>query len=208
MILINLLPHRVLARKRRRDAFHATLLGAAIAGVLVAAGVYLLYQSRIADQQARNQYLQSEIQVLDNQIKQIASLESEITALRARQAAVEGLQSDRNMPVHLLNELARRLPDGVYLTEMKQDGQTVAIKGVAQSNERVSELLRNLGESTWLASPQLGEIASASLALTPRDTRRVSNFAMTMRLLRASDLSPPAAGAAAPARATPAVPRS
>jgi type IV pilus assembly protein PilN len=208
VILINLLPHRVLARKRRRDAFHATLLGSAIAGVLVAAGVYLLYQSRIADQQARNQFLQSEIQVLDNQIKQIATLESEITALRARQAAVEDLQSDRNMPVHLLNELARRLPDGVYLTEMKQDGQSVAIKGVAQSNERVSELLRNLAESTWLASAQLGEISFANLALTPRDTRRVANFAMTMRLLRASDLTPPAAPGAAPAAPAPAVPRS
>ena len=197
MILINLLPHREAARKRRRESFYATLVLFAIAGVLVAGGIYVWYAAQIADQQARNMVLASEIKRLETQIKDIATLQSEIAALRARQQAVEDLQADRNMPVNLLNELVKQTPDGVYITNLRQDNQTVSIQGVAQSNERVSELLRNLGNnSPWLTKPELVEITAGTVSITARDQRRVSNFTMRVRMLRASDLAKASAAAA------------
>lgn len=198
MILINLLPHREAARKRRREMFYAGLGASALAGVVVAGGVYLWYAAQISNQQHRNEVLAREITRLDAQIKDIASLQEEIAALRARQQAVEDLQADRNMPVYLLNELSRLLPDGIYLTNMKQVGDKVSLAGVAQSNERVSELLRNLSSgSQWLTRPELVEIVAANLNLTPKDSRRVSNFKMTVKLLRASEAQKAASAASA-----------
>jgi type IV pilus assembly protein PilN len=199
VILINLLPHREAARKRRRELFYAGLGASAVAGVLVAGGIYLWYAAQISNQQMRNQVLQTEIKRLEAQIKDIATLQQEIAALRARQQAVEDLQADRNMPVHLLNELVRLLPDGVYLTTMKQtNADTVAISGVAQSNERVSEVLRNVGSgSAWLTRPELVEIVAGNVNLTPKDQRRVSNFKMNVKLLRASEAQKAASAAAA-----------
>ena len=127
MILINLLPHREAARKQRRDMFNVSLGAAFLAGGLIAGGVFLWYQNRISEQQLRNQLLKTEITVLEKQIKDIAGLEAEIAALRARQQAVEDLQSDRNVPVHLLTELSRQLPDGVYVTSMRQTNQSVTL---------------------------------------------------------------------------------
>lgn len=212
MILINLLPHREAARKRKREAFYATLGAAALAGGVISGAVFLWYAAQISNQQDKNMVLQTEIKRLEGQIKDIATLQAEIAALRARQQAVEDLQADRNMPVHLLNELVRQLPDGVYVSNLKQENQVVSITGTAQSNERVSELLRNLGNnSPWLTRPELVEITAGNVALSPRDQRRVSNFKMTVRLLRASEAqkaasaasgasAPPAASASAPAR--------
>ena len=201
MILINLLPHREAARKRRRDAFNAAIGASVLVGGLLSGAIYIYYQARLDNQASRNQALQGAIVVLDNQIKEIATIETEITALRARQKAVEDLQSDRNLQVYLLNELVRQLPDGVYLTDMRQLDQTVTLKGSAQSNERVSELLRNLGNNTpYFAKPQLIEIVTGSVALSPRDQRRVANFTITVRLLRSSEVQA-AAAAANPAAA-------
>ncbi|MES2186564.1 MAG: PilN domain-containing protein [Pseudomonadota bacterium] len=203
MILINLLPHREAARKRRRDAFHASLGVSAVLGLLVVGAIYLWFQAQIDDQRGRNGYLKGEIKVLESQIKEIANIEGEISSLRARQKAVEDLQSDRNLQVYLLNELVRQLPDGVYLTDMQQADQSVTLKGVAQSNERVSELLRNLGGNTpWFAKPQLIEIVTGSMAISPREQRRVANFTMTVRLLRSSEVQAAATAAAAAAAAT------
>ncbi len=200
MILINLLPHREAARKRRREAFFAALGAAAVAGGIIAGTIYLWYAAQISNQQDRNLVLQTEIKRLEGQIKDIATLQTQIAALRARQQAVEDLQADRNMPVHLLNELVKQLPDGVYVTSLKQDNQTVSIQGMAQSNERVSELLRNLGNnSPWLTRPELVEITAANVTLSPRDVRRVSNFTMRVKLLRASEAQQAANGASAPA---------
>ena len=165
MILINLLPHREAARKRRREAFFATLGVSALMGGVIAGAIFLWYAAQISNQQSKNVVLQTEIKRLDGQIKDIAMLQEEIAALRARQQAVEDLQADRNLPVHLLNELVRQLPDGVYVTNLKQENQVVSIQGVAQSNERVSELLRNLSNnSQWLTKPELVEIVSSSVA--------------------------------------------
>lgn len=204
MILINLLPHRELARKRARQLFNASLMASIVGGALVAAGVYLWYQNAIADQQGRNAVLQAEIKKLDNEIKEIATLQNEISALKARQHAVEDLQADRNLPVHLLNEVVRQLPDGVYLKTLKQENRNVLLGGVAQSNERVSALLRNLSRnSEWVTKPELVEIVASNLALTPREHRRVYNFVVRVQLQRASDVQPAAAGAAAKPAAKP-----
>ncbi|MDO8276827.1 MAG: PilN domain-containing protein [Burkholderiaceae bacterium] len=203
MILINLLPHREAARKRKREAFYATLGAAALAGGVLSGIVFLWYEAQISTQQNKNTVLTNEIKRLEGQIKDIANLQTEIAALRARQQAVEDLQADRNLPVHLLNELARQLPDGVYITSMKQENQTVALQGVAQSNERVSELLRNLANnSPFLTRPELIEIVAANVALSPREQRRVSNFTIRVGLMRASEAAKAAASAAsAPAAA-------
>lgn len=205
MILINLLPHREAARKRKREAFYASLGFSALMGGVIAGAIFLWYAAQISSQQSKNSVLQGEIKRLEGQIKDIATLQQEIAALKARQQAVEDLQADRNMPVHLLNELVRQLPDGVYVTSVRQTDQVVAIQGVAQSNERVSELLRNLtNNSPWLTRPELVEIVGGNVALTPKDQRRVANFSMRARLLRASEAqktAQPASPAATPASA-------
>lgn len=188
MILVNLLPHREAARKRKRELFFTALGVAALVGGLICGAVYSWYQAQISAQQDRNTVLKTEITKLEGQIKDIAGLQQEIAALRARQNAVEDLQGNRNLPVYLLSELVKQLPDGVYINSMKQDNQIVLLTGVAQSNERVSELLRNLGNnSPWLTKPELIEITAASVALSARDQRRVSNFSMRVSLKRASD---------------------
>lgn len=188
MILINLLPHREVARKRRQDIFNVSLGISALFGGLLAGMIFLWYQAQISGQQSKNQVLQAEIKRFDAQITDIAGLETEIAALRARQQAVEDLQADRNLPVHLLTELVKQLPDGVYVANMRQDSQNVTLQGVAQSNERVSELLRNLGNNTpWFSKPELVEIVAGAVALTPRDQRRVANFTIRVRLTRAGE---------------------
>ena len=202
MIRINLLPHRELARKQRRQRFNLGIGLAALLGVGLAVLVLLSVQARMAEQGQRNQLLQAEITRFDSQIKDIAGLQTEITALRARQQAVEDLQADRNLPVVLMAELVRQLPEGLFLSSLRQEAQNLTLTGSAQSNERVSELLRNLGNnSPWLARPELVEIVAGSLALSPREQRRVANFTIRVRLVRPSDTETgkPAPGAATPA---------
>ena len=188
MILINLLPHREAARKKRRELFYVSLGASAVLGGIVAGVIFSWYQAAISTQQATNAVMEVEITKLEGQIKDIVGLESEIAALRARQQAVEDLQSDRNLPVHLLTELVNQLPDGVYISKMVQADQLVTLNGTAQTNERVSELLRNLANNTpWFSKPELIEIVAGSVALTPRDQRRVANFVIRVRLVRASE---------------------
>ena len=197
MILINLLPHREAARKRRKDAFYVSLGAAALLGGLICGAIFVWYQAQISSQQGKNTFLQAQIKNLELQIKDVANLESEIAALRARQLAVENLQSDRNLPVHLLNEIVAQLPDGVYINSMKQDGVNVAFLGVAQSNERISELLKNLStNSVWLNKPELVEILASSVQLAPRDVRRVANFSIRAKINKPTDLVKAAAVAA------------
>lgn len=177
MILINLLPHRELARKRAKSNYNAMLLLAAVAGAIIAGIIYLGYETAIVEQQSRDAYLKAANARLDSEIKEITSLQSEISALKARQEAVESLQANRNLPVHLLNDAVSSLPAGLYLNSLKQDDQNVLLSGVAQSQERVSELLRNLANnSQWLINPELVEIQASQLALTPHDQRQVYNF--------------------------------
>ena len=191
MILVNLLPHREAARKRRRETFFATLALSAVVGVLISGAIYSWYLNEIDLQRGKNAFLKVEITRLDAQIKDIATLQAEIASLRARQNAVEDLQGNRNLPVYLLAELSRQLPDGVYINSMKQDNQTVLITGVAQSNERVSEVLRNFSNnSAWLNKPELLEITAGNVTLTQRDQRRVANFSMRVGLKRPTSAKP------------------
>lgn len=188
MILINLLPHREAARKRQRELFFAQVGGAALVGGLVVGLIFSWFQNQISTQQSRNAFLGSEIAKLDAQIKDIAGLQTQLAALKARQLAVEDLQADRNLPVHLLDEMVKQLPEGVYLSSLKQDNQSIMLTGVAQSQERVSELLRNLNNnSPWLTRPELVEIVAASLTLSTREQRRVSNFSIRVSLTRGAE---------------------
>lgn len=198
MILINLLPHREAARKKRKDFFNLSLGASALLGGLIAGAIFLWFQTQISIQQNKNQLLTSEIKVLEGQIKDIAGLEAEISGLRARQQAVEDLQADRNQPVHLMTEVVKQLPDGVFISSMRQVNQEVTFQGVAQSNERVSELLRNLANNTqWFTKPELVEIVAGNIALNAREQKRVGNFTIRVRLVRSSDAAKAAAALAA-----------
>ncbi|MBI3154466.1 MAG: PilN domain-containing protein [Burkholderiales bacterium] len=204
MILINLLPHREARRARRKQAFFATLGAAAVAGAVAAGAWWTAVEQARAAQDSRNDFLGAEIKRLEAQIKDIASLREEIDALKARQAAVEDLQNDRNIPVYLLDELVRHAPEGVYLTAIRQTGSTVAVTGVAQTNERVSEMLRNASyNATWLERPELVEIKAANVTTTGREARRLYEFSMRLSIKRPQPAGETGdAPAGAPARAT------
>jgi type IV pilus assembly protein PilN len=182
VILINLLPHREEKRKRRKAAFFVGLGVAAFVGLVIAGTWYFVLEQMIAAQEERNQFVRAEITKLDEQIKDIASLRSEIDSLKARQKAVEDLQTDRNVPVYLLSDLVRQTPEGVYFTTIRQSDRTVAIDGVAQTQERVSELLRNMSRNAqWLERPELVEIAATSA-----QGRRMFKFVMRVTIKRPS----------------------
>jgi type IV pilus assembly protein PilN len=189
VILINLLPHREIANKRRKEVFQMAMFGALLAGLLAAAVVFSIYQALIGSQQERNSYLKSEISQLDNQIKDIQGLEEEINSLKARQKSVEDLQADRNLPVYLFSDITQLLPEGVYITSMKQTGLNVEVKGSAQSNERVSEVLRNISNgSPWFTKPILKEIVSGTVEVAPKDLRKVVTFTMSFTLVRSTEV--------------------
>jgi len=197
VILINLLPYREERRKRRKAAFFAGLGLAGLVGAGIVVAIYLLLQFLTAEQQSRNQYIQNEISRLEAQISDIANLKSEIEALKSRQRAVEDLQTDRNTPVHLLNDLARLAPEGVYLMAIRQDNKTVTVSGIAQTNERVSEFLRNLSRSSeWLEKPDLIEVKLANVSTSSREQRRLLDFSVKV-FIKAPAVEP-AAGASAP----------
>jgi len=200
VILINLLPHREAKRQARRRAFFSTLGLAALIGVGVLMLWYGLLQQMISTQEGRNTFLKTEIAQLDLKIKDIADLKAEIEALKARQSAVENLQTDRNVPVYLLNELVKQTPEGVYLTAVRQVGSVVTLTGKAETNERVSEFLRNaLYNSPWLERPELVEIkAAANPPGRGSDSRRLFDFSMKVYIKQpagaADAASKPAAG--------------
>jgi type IV pilus assembly protein PilN len=205
VILINLLPHREEKRVARKRAFFVALGIAAVVG-MVAVGIwYSLLQQLTSAQQARNNFLKSEIAKLELQIKDIANLRNEIEALKARQRAVEDLQTNRNIPVYLLDELVKQTPEGIYLTAIRQNGGVVTVTGVAQTNERVSEFLRNTQyNSKWLERPELVEIKAVNMTTTNKEQRRLFDFSMRVTMKRPAPPAPagsaPAPGAAAAAK--------
>jgi type IV pilus assembly protein PilN len=191
MIRINLLPHREEKRRQRKAAFVAFMVFAALIGagiVLVVGG----YNARaIAVQEGRNGELKTAIAALDGKIKQIATLKQEIEALKARQQAVEDLQGDRNQPVYLLDELVRQTPPGVYLKAFRQEGQRVTVNGYAQSQERVSELLRNMSSaSPWLERPDLVEVKAGTIG-QGKTARKVVEFSVIVGIKRPRDKDKP-----------------
>ncbi|WP_349742600.1 PilN domain-containing protein [Roseateles cavernae] len=202
MILINLLPYREEKRKRRKNAFFVGVGFSALLGAGVVAATWALLLHLTDEQQSRNQYLGSQISLLEAQIKDIANLRAEIEALKSRQRAVEDLQTDRNTPVHLLNELARHTPEGIYLTSIRQTDKVVTVNGIAQTNERVSEFLRNASRgSEWLDKPELVEIKLANLSANTRDQKRLFEFSLRVSIKTPSaEAAAGAASAVAPNR--------
>ena len=188
MIMINLLPHREERRQRRKIAFYLGLGVAALAGMAIVGVWYVVVEQIVAGQQQRNAFLQGEIAKLDLQIKDIASLKADIASLKARQRAVEDLQADRNVPVNILNELVRQVPEGIYITSIKQDGQNLSVAGVAQTQERVSEFLRNTAyNSEWLVRPELVESKATTMQGANREQKRLFDFSVRLTVKRPQD---------------------
>jgi type IV pilus assembly protein PilN len=200
VILINLLPHREEKRVARKRAFFVALGIAAVVGAVIVGIWFSVLQQLTAAQQARNTFLKTEIAKLEAQIKDIANLRGEIDALKARQSAVEDLQTNRNIPVYLLDELVKQTPEGIYLTSIKQNAGVVTVAGVAQTNERVSEFLRNTQyNSKWLERPELVEIKAISLQTTKSEQRRLFDFSMRVTLKRPAAPAPAIPNAPVPA---------
>jgi type IV pilus assembly protein PilN len=191
---INLLPHRAERRKRAKQHFFVVSGGTAVVGVLIVGLMHSYYAERISMQEGRNAFLKSEIAKLDKEIAEINKLRDEIQALLARKQVIETLQADRAQTVHLLDELVKQTPEGVFLKSVRQSGPRVQLLGYAQSNARVSTLMRNIESSKWLGTPELIEVKAA-----PFDKRKVSEFTMFLSLKREA----PAPDAAAAPKAKP-----
>lgn len=180
MIRINLLPHREEAKKARREQFYVLAgLVFGLGAIVVFAG-YTVIGGAIDRQVGANDFLKREIATLDKQLEQIKRLKEQTQALLARKQVIENLQRDRGETVYLLSELVNQVPEGIYLKSLKQDGLKVNIVGYAQSNARISALMRNIEASPWLENPQL--IESKAVVL---NGRRINEFGMNFTLTRA-----------------------
>jgi type IV pilus assembly protein PilN len=177
MIRINLLPHREQKRAARQRQIAFLAVATAVLGAVIVLLVHTVMEARLAAQEERNQYLETEIKKLDEQIAEIKKLKEQTQALLARKAVVETLQSNRAEVVHLLDQLVRQLPEGIYLKAIKQTGNKVELQGYAQSNARVSTLMRNLDASPWLEAPELVEIKAATV-----NGLRASEFSLNITL--------------------------
>jgi type IV pilus assembly protein PilN len=218
MIRINLLPHREERRRARQRQFVSLSIGLAILGGAIVLLGHVVFLAQIESQQSRNSLLKTEIGKLDAQIKEIDRLREQTQALLARKKVVETLQANRTEAVHLLDQMVRQLPDGIYLKSVKQVGPKVTLVGYAQSNARVSSLMRNIDASPWLTQPELVEIKSVASPIT-KDLR-VNEFTLNVQVKQAPSpeekivAGPRAAdaaetpGTAAPAAAPPAKPKS
>jgi len=179
MIRINLLPHREEKRKARRQQFYGLLGMITVLALLIVFLVYTIISGYIATQESKNDLLKKEIAVLDQQIEQIKRLKEQTQALLSRKQIIESLQRDRAEAVRLLSELVKQMPEGVYLQSIKQDGDKLSLSGYAQSNARVSTLMRNIEASPWLDKPQLVEITAVIV-----DKRRLNQFSMNAAMKR------------------------
>jgi len=198
MVRINLLPHREQKRQARQRQFVSLAVGLAILGIAVVGLGHVVIAARIDNQNNRNNLLKTEIAKLDEQIKEIDRLRDQTQALLARKQVVETLQANRTEAVHLLDQLVRQLPDGVYLRTVRQNGARVTLVGYAQSNARVSTLMRNIESSPWLAAPELIEIRSVAL-----DKQKVNEFTLAMQVKRAASTGDAKAGTTPPGKGPP-----
>ena len=183
MIRINLLPHREEKRKRRQQQFFGIFAFSVVLGLVAAAAVWFFLDQQVEQQAANVAYMKGEISKLDKQIEEIRKIREETASLLAKKQVVEGLQSNRSEPVQLLDQLLRQLPEGIYLKAIKQTGVKVNVIGYAQSNARVSTLMRNLGASPYLENPELVEIKAVLLDNNPN--KRVNEFSMNIHVKRA-----------------------
>jgi len=186
VIRINLLPHREMRREKRKKEFIGVAGAVAAAGVGVALAIGFGINSQVQAQDDRNNYIKAKNAELDSQIKEIADLEAEIASLKARQQAVESLQSDRTVPVHLFDQLVRHTPEGVYLNRVAQSGNRVTVIGRAQTNERIADFLRNISTvSPWMERPELVQIKAITVtgqSRDPNEERRLFEFELNALL--------------------------
>jgi len=201
VIRINLLPHREQKRQERRKYFFIIAGAVAVAAVAVVGLVHVYFANEIDTQEERNRFLKGENAKLDKEIEEIKKLKEETDRLLARKQVIEKLQGDRAEPVILLDQLARRVPDGVYLKGIKQDGSRIGLTGFAQSSARVSTLMRNIDGSNWMEGSELVEIKAVI-----QDKRRLNEFSLNFKMKRPGaddakkkDAPKPATPAPAPA---------
>jgi type IV pilus assembly protein PilN len=183
MIRVNLLPHREEKRKRRQQQFLVLAALTVVLALVIAGAVWVFLDQQVEQQRANVAYMKTEIGKLDKQIEEIRKIREETASLLAKKQVVEGLQSNRSEPVQLLDQLLRQLPEGIYLKQIKQAGVKVNVLGYAQSNARVSTLMRNLGASPYLENPELVEIKAVMLDNNPN--KRVNEFSMNISVKRA-----------------------
>jgi type IV pilus assembly protein PilN len=181
VIRINLLPHREQKRQERRKYFFITAGVVAVISMVVVGLVHVYFANEVDTQDERNKFLKGENAKLDKEIEEIAKLKEETDRLLARKQVIEKLQGDRAEPVILLDQLARRVPDGVYLIRVKQEGSKVTVGGYAQSSARVSTLMRNIDSSNWMESSELVEIKAVTVA-----NRRLNEFSLYFKMKRPS----------------------
>jgi len=179
MIRINLLPHRAEKRRAQKIQFIAFSVISVVLGAVIVAFVHVAIMAQIDNQERRNAYLNKEIAVLDKQIDEIKKLREQTKSLLARKTVVENLQSTRADVVHLMDQMLRILPDGVYLKSLKQTGNKISLIGYAQSNARVSTLMRSIEDSPWLETPVLIEIHATTVAAS-----RLSEFSLNFNLTK------------------------
>ncbi len=181
MIRLNLLPHREMRREKRKRDFYGVVGLTSILALAGIAAVWLLFTKQLDTQMVRNRYIENKNAELNKDIAEIKTLEVEVAALKARQKAVEDLQSDRTIPVHLLDELVKHTPEGIFVKSYKQETGKITLMGVAQTNEKVSEFLRNLAYQTaWLEKPQLIETKATPLdPKNTKDPRKIFEFGIT-----------------------------
>ena len=159
---INLLPWREEERKKRQRDFGVAMAGSVVAAVICVLAVVFAYSQMIDNQKDRNQRLSDEIAELQKSIEEIDGLERQKERLLARMEIIEQLQKSRPEIVHLFDEMARQLPEGVYLTGMTQKGSKIELRGVAQSSTRVSALMRQVDASDWMADPEVDRVETTS----------------------------------------------
>jgi type IV pilus assembly protein PilN len=200
MIKINLLPHREEKRKELKNKFYTLMAFAALiaAVILILGGLY--FSAQVSAQNERNAFITKANLELDDKIKEVATLKQEIDALKARQEAVEDLQSDRNQPVFMMNELVKLSPEGLYLTLIKQDGQRISIKGYAQSHAVVGIFMNELNASQWMSKPEIIQNKATVLG-KDRDAKRVIEFDMNVGIRRPRELEAAAASSAVSSKA-------
>ncbi len=218
VVRINLLPHRQQKRAARQRQFISLAVSLGILGLAVIGLVHGYLGAQIDNQKSRNTLLKGEIVKLDDQIKEIDKLRDQIQQVLARKQVVETLQANRSEAVHLLDQLVRQLPDGIYVKSIRQTGGKVTLTGYAQSNARVSTLMRNVEASPWIDKPELVEIKLVPQPAQPgqravAETARINEFILNFQIKRSVppvDLRPmgpsgkaaPGMPAAAPAPAT------
>ena len=180
MIRINLLPHREEKRKARRQQFYSLLGMVTVLGAMIVFLVYTVISGYVSTQESKNEFLKQKIAVLDKEIEQIKRLKEQTQALLARKQVIESLQRDRAEAARLLSELVKQMPEGVYIRSLRQEGVKISLGGYAQSNARVSTLMRNIEASPWLENPRLIEIKAVQV-----DKRRLNEFNLEAALKRA-----------------------